>query len=70
MKTGLIIFNTLAVTLRTDTGRTQDIVPHYSYDKLTGELKRGAGFWKFNTSLLKDDRYVKLTEETIHETVF
>ena len=35
----------------------------------TRTIKRAAGFWKFNTSLLKDDRYVKLTKETIQETV-
>ena len=35
----------------------------------TRTIKRAAGFWKFNTSLLKDDRYIKLTIETIQETV-
>ena len=35
----------------------------------TRTIKRAAGFWKFNTSLLKDDCYVNLTKETIQETV-
>ena len=33
------------------------------------KFPRGKGFWKFNASLLKDENYVKLVKETIHETV-
>ena len=32
-------------------------------------MNRGPGFWKFNTSLLRDKKYVTLVKETIKETV-
>ena len=34
----------------------------------TNNSQRGSGFWKLNTSLLKDESYVNLIKETFHET--
>ena len=35
----------------------------------TGEMRRGNGFWKMNTSLLHDEDYVKLVKKTIQDTI-
>ena len=36
---------------------------------LISDCNRGAGFWKFNTSLLKDPEYVTKVKQVIHRTV-
>ena len=62
MKSGLIIFNTLAVTLRTDdTGRrTHDIVPPLPYTiKLTGELKTHYSMTK-NFKLIQSEIHLSI----------
>ena len=46
---------------RTDHGGiTLDLVFNYSNE-------RGRGYWKFNNSLLKDQNYIKIVEDTISE---
>ena len=52
------------------------IVPGYRSD-LSGvllkldvfEQARGKGYWKFNNSLLKDKKYIKIVKETINEVL-
>ena len=34
-----------------------------------GNLKRGKGFWKFNTSLLHDSNYIQMVKEVIKDTL-
>ena len=35
--------------------------------EITEEIKRGKGYWKFNTSLLKENEYTELIKGTIEE---
>ena len=43
-----------------------DIVPEYKTDHSMNP--RGRGFWKLNTSLLKEEEYLNLIKATIYQT--
>ena len=51
MKSGLVIFNTLAVTLRTDDAGRMTLSPTTLYYKLTGELKIAFSFSAFQSRI-------------------
>ena len=75
MKSGLIIFNTLAVTLRTDDAGhwTQDAghcPPTTLYYKLTGELKKQEDFFLSNNMFSYKSKFSFLGDLYLLEYIF